>query len=99
MFNVFDFMWVEFRGMSVLTAIFFLGSFTSIAAVFWYVRREFDYVYTRITNHGLHLDEADNELGSLTTELAVIKNICKNTEKSVNRLDGSINRLGEKIHK
>ena len=99
MFNILDVVWVEFRGMSVITAIFFTGCFGTIAAIFWWIRKEFDYVYTKISNHALALTTHNEELSQVKTQLAVIQTIVENTDNSVNRLDGSINRLSEKIYK
>ena len=99
MFNVFDLAWVEFRGMSVITAIFFVGCFSTVVAVFWWTRKEFDYVYTKISNHAISLNANKEELSQLNTQLAVIRTIVENTENSVNRLDNSISNLAEKMYK
>lgn len=86
MFNIVDLIWVEHRGMSVITAIFFVGCFCSILAVFWWIRKELDYINTKVANHTIRLNNNADELAKLNTQLAVIHNIVQNTECQINRL-------------
>lgn len=92
MFNILDFIWVEFRGMSVITAIFFTGCFGTIAAIFWWVRKELSYIYSKLSDHCDRLNNNKDELSQLSTQLAVIDTI-------VRRTDSSMDKLIDKIYK
>ena len=86
MFNVIDLLWLEQRGMSIITSIFFLGTFVTFVAMFWWFRKELDYVYTTMSNHAIRLNNNKEELSALKTQLAVIRAVVENTEAAVNRL-------------
>lgn len=86
MFNVIDLLWVEFRGMSIITAIFFLGVFVTILAICWWIRKEFSYIYTKLSDHCDRLNNNRDELSQLNTQLAVIQTIVEKTDSSMDKL-------------
>jgi len=86
MFNAVDLMWVEYRGMSIISALFFVGFFGCVFALFWWIRKELDSINTIVANHGVRLNANQKELSQLTTQIAIIRTVVENTEKAVNKL-------------
>lgn len=80
MFNLIDLMWIEQRGMSIVTAIFFVGVFVSIASLFWWTRREVADIDAELAGHRLRLYDTQKEVSNLSGEIGKIRVSVENIE-------------------
>lgn len=86
MFNIVDLLWIEQRGMSIITAIFFLGVFASFGALFWWMRREIGDIDAELAQHKLRLNDTQKEVSEISIELGKIRVTVENTEGMTGRL-------------
>lgn len=80
MINIVDLLWIEQRGMSIITAIFFFGVFVSFGSLFWWMRREIGDIDAELANHQLRLNDSQNELSALSVEIGKIRVTVEKTE-------------------
>lgn len=86
MINIVDLLWIEQRGMSIITAIFFFGVFATIGSFFWWVRREVCDIDAELANHQLRLNDTQREVSDLSVEIGKILVKVENTENMTGRL-------------
>lgn len=90
MINIVDLLWIEQRGMSIITAIFFFGVFVTIGSIFWWFRREIDDIDAELANHKLRLNDAQKEVSGISIKLGKIQVTVENTESMTGRLIDNI---------
>lgn len=90
MINIVDLLWIEQRGMSIITAIFFFGVFVTIGSLFWWFRREIDDIDAELAHHKLRLNDAQKEVSSLSVEIGKIRVTVESTEKMMSKLIDNI---------
>ena len=86
MINVVDLLWIEQRGMSIITAIFFFGVFATFGSLFWWMRREIGDIDAELANHKLRLNDAQKEVSDINVKLGKIQVTVENTESMTNKL-------------
>lgn len=86
MINVVDLLWIEQRGMSIITAIFFFGVFATFGSLFWWMRREIGDIDAELANHKLRLNDAQKEVSEISVELGKIRVTVENTESMTGKL-------------
>lgn len=86
MINVVDLLWIEQRGMSIITAIFFFGVFATFGSLFWWMRREIGDIDAELANHKLRLNDAQKEVSEISIELGKIRVTVENTESMTGKL-------------
>lgn len=86
MINIVDLLWIEQRGMSIITAIFFFGVFVTIGSFFWWVKREFGDVDAELASHKLRLNDTQREVSEMSVELGKIRVAVENTETMTGKL-------------
>lgn len=86
MINVVDLLWIEQRGMSIITAIFFFGVFATIGSIFWWFKREIGDIDAELANHKLRLNDAQKEVSDINVKLGKIQVTVENTESMTNKL-------------
>lgn len=86
MINIADLLWIEQRGMSIITAIFFVGVFVSIGAVFWWTRREMDEIDAELALQKLRLNDTRTDVSNINVEIGKIQVSIENIEKMMSRL-------------
>lgn len=80
-----DFVPVELEGMSIITAIFFF--FAGVGACYFHtlIRREFGYIYNTLDEHKKEIDELQDNMGSIRTDIALLLQSVTRIEKSLER--------------
>lgn len=86
MINVVDLLWIEQRGMSIITAIFFFGVFATFGSLFWWMRREIGDIDAELASHKLRLNDAQKEVSDINVKLGKIQVTVENTESMTNKL-------------
>lgn len=86
MINIIDLLWIEQRGMSIITGIFFFGVFVTIGSFFWWVRREIADIDAELAQHKLRLNDAQKEVSAISVKLGKIQVTVENTEDMTGRL-------------
>lgn len=86
MINIVDLLWIEQRGMSIITAIFFFGVFATFGSLFWWMRREIGDIDAELANHKLRLNDAQKEVSEISVELGKIRVTVENTESMTGKL-------------
>ena len=81
MINIVDLLWIEQRGMSIITAIFFVGVFVTIGSLFWWVKREIKDIDAELASHKFRLNDSQEEVSKLSVEIGKIRVTVENTEK------------------
>lgn len=81
MINIVDLLWIEQRGMSIITAIFFFGVFITIGSFFWWIKREVADIDAVLADHKLRLNDSQKDVSELSIELGKIRVSVENTEK------------------
>jgi len=84
--NIVDLLWIEQRGMSIITAIFFFGVFVTFGSLFWWMRREIGDIDAELANHKLRLNDVQREVSDISIELGKIRVTVENTESMTNKL-------------
>jgi hypothetical protein len=84
--NVVDLLWIEQRGMSIITAIFFFGVFITIGSLFWWMRREIGDIDAELANHKLRLNDTQKDISNLSVEIGKIRVTVENTEQMMGKL-------------
>ena len=90
MINIIDLLWIEQRGMSIITAIFFFGVFATFGSLFWWMRREIGDIDAELANHKLRLNDAQKEVSGLSIEIGKIRVTVENTEQMMGKLIDNI---------
>ena len=86
MINIVDLLWIEQRGMSIITAIFFVGVFATFGALFWWARREIGDIDAELAQHKLRLNDSQKEVTAISVELGKIRVMVENTESMTGKL-------------
>jgi len=84
--NIADLLWIEQRGMSIITAIFFVGVFASFGALFWWTRREFGDVDAELASHTLRLNDVQKDVSDVSGEIGKIQVSIENIETMMGKL-------------
>lgn len=91
MFPIFDNLWIENRGMSIISATFFTGVFLSMAAIIWWSQKETKRLEKIIERSIIQDDATKKELNKINIDLAVIRS-------TTNKMDKSLDHLIEKFY-
>lgn len=86
MINIVDLLWIEQRGMSIITAIFFFGAFISMGSLFWWFKREINDIDAELAHHKLRLNDSQKEVSAISVKLGKIQVTVENTEDMTGRL-------------
>ena len=86
MINIIDLLWIEQRGMSIITAIFFFGVFVTFGSLFWWIRREICDIDAELASHKLRLNDSQKEVSHLSVEIGKIRVAVENTESMTGKL-------------
>jgi hypothetical protein len=86
MINVVDLLWIEQRGMSIITAIFFVGVFVTFGSMFWWMCKEIGDIDAELASHKLRLNDSQKEVSQLGVEIGKIRVTVENTEKLTEKL-------------
>ena len=72
MINIVDLLWIEQRGMSIITAIFFFGAFISMGSLFWWFKREINDIDAELAHHKLRLNDLCAICSKMTLSVCLI---------------------------
>ena len=86
MINIIDLLWIEQRGMSIITGIFFFGVFVTFGSLFWWIRREIADIDAELATHKLRLNDSQKEVSAISVKLGKIQVTVENTEGMTGRL-------------
>lgn len=80
-----DFIPLEFRGMSILTATFFF--FAGLGACYMHtiIRREFSYIYNTLDDHEGKLDGFHDTLNDMKTNIALLLQSVQRIEETIKK--------------
>jgi len=84
--NIADLLWIEQRGMSIITAIFFLGAFVTIASLFWWTRREVGDIDAELASQKLMINDSRQSISEVNTEIGKIQVSIENIEVMMGKL-------------
>lgn len=90
MINIVDLLWIEQRGMSIITGIFFVGVFASFVALFWWFKKEISDIDAELAHHKLRLNDAQKDVSGLSVEIGKIRVTVESTEKMMSKLIDNI---------
>lgn len=90
MINIIDLLWIEQRGMSIITGIFFFGVFVTFGSLFWWIKREFGDIDAELAQHKLRLNDSQKEVSDINVKLGKIQVTVENTESMTGRLIDNI---------
>lgn len=86
MINIIDLLWLEQRGMSIITGIFFFGVFITIGSLFWWMRREIDDIDSELANQKLRLNDTRKDISTINVSLGKIQISVDNTERMTEKI-------------
>lgn len=86
MINIVDLLWIEQRGMSIITGIFFFGVFATLGSLFWWFKREIADIDAELANHQLRLNDAQKEVSDLSIEIGKMQVTLESIEQMMGRL-------------
>lgn len=86
MINIVDLLWIEQRGMSIITAIFFFGVFITIGSFFWWVKREVADIDAVLADYKLRINDTQSEVSHINVKLGKIQVTVENTEDMTGKL-------------
>ena len=86
MINIVDLLWIEQRGMSIITGIFFFGVFVSFGALFWWIKREIADIDAELANHKLRLNDSQKNVSDLSVEIGKMQVTLDSIEQMMGRL-------------
>ena len=86
MINIVDLLWIEQRGMSIITAIFFFGVFITIGSFFWWVKREVADIDAVLADYKLRINNTQSEVSHINVQLVKIQVTVENTEDMTGKL-------------
>lgn len=86
MINIVDLLWIEQRGMSIITAIFFMGVFVTFGSMFWWMRREIGDIDAELAHQKLRLNDTQKDVSEISVDLGKIYVKVENTENMTGRL-------------
>lgn len=86
MINVVDLLWIEQRGMSIITAIFFMGVFVAFGSMFWWMRKEISDIDVELAHQKFRLNDTQKDVSDISVELGKILVKVENTETMTGRL-------------
>lgn len=86
MINIIDLLWLEQRGMSIITAIFFFGVFITLGSLFWWMRREIDDIDSELATQKLRLNDTRNDISTINVSLGKIQISVDNTERMTEKI-------------
>lgn len=72
--------------MSIITAIFLVGAFVTIASLFWWTRREIEEIDSVLATHQLRLNDTQKEVSTISVKLGKIQVTVDNTENMTEKL-------------
>jgi len=84
--NIVDLLWIEQRGMSIITGIFFFGVFVSFGSLFWWIRREIADIDAELANHKLRLNDAQREVSDLSIDIGKMQVTLESIEQMMDKL-------------
>lgn len=90
MINIADLLWIEQRGMSIITAILFFGVYFSFGSLFWWIKREIADIDAELAHHKLKINDAQKEVSGLSVEIGKIRVTVESTEKMMSKLIDNI---------
>jgi hypothetical protein len=74
---------VEMRGMSLLTATWFMFIVAGGGALTYWILREFSNVWERIDKHGDDITEIREDMSTMRENVAVTRNVVERIERMV----------------
>jgi len=86
MINIVDLLWLEQRGMSIISAIFFFGVFVTFGSFFWWMRREIDDIDSELANQKLRLNDTQKDVSTINVKLGKIQVSVDNTERMTSKI-------------
>jgi len=84
--NIIDLLWIEQRGMSIITGIFFFGVFVTFGSLFWWMRREIADIDAELAHHKLRLNDAQKEVSGLSVEIGKMQVTLESIELMLGRV-------------
>jgi len=84
--NIIDLLWIEQRGMSIITGIFFFGVFVTFGSLFWWIRREITDIDAELANHKLRLNDVQKDVSEISVEIGKMQVTLESIEQMMGRL-------------
>jgi len=80
MINIIDLLWIEQRGMSIISAIGFVCVFVTMRSFYLWTKKEIDDIDAELANQRLGLIDTQKEVSEISVEIGKIQVTLENIE-------------------